>query len=100
MDYQELDRYTSYELSENVILKAFDELLDFGVDKWDMCIDDYHKHSKPLAGYVGAHMICRAVYGEAPKNDPPLSVSESEISKLPVNYRRRACIVGSINPLG
>ena len=41
-------------------------LISDGVDRWDMCIDDYHKHSTPMAGYVGAHMIYRALYGEIP----------------------------------
>ena len=41
-------------------------LISAGVDCWDMCIDDYHKHSTPMAGYVGAHMIYRALYGEIP----------------------------------
>ena len=38
-----------------------------GIDTWDFCIDDQHKHSTPLAGYVGAHMIYRAIFGEIPK---------------------------------
>lgn len=33
----------------------------------DFCIDDMHKHSTPLAGYVGAHMIYRAIFGELPQ---------------------------------
>ncbi|MBO4283918.1 MAG: hypothetical protein J5958_04760 [Clostridia bacterium] len=37
-----------------------------GIDVWDFCIDDQHKHSTPLAGYVGAHMIYRAIFGEIP----------------------------------
>lgn len=38
-----------------------------GIDTWDFCINDQHKHSTPLAGYVGAHMIYRAIFGEIPK---------------------------------
>ena len=41
-------------------------LIGAGVDFWDMCINDMHKHSTPLAGYVGAHMIYRAIFGEVP----------------------------------
>ena len=41
--------------------------IDAGVaDYWDFCINDYDKHSTPLAGYVGAHMIYSALYGEVP----------------------------------
>ena len=43
-----------------------DMLIDQGVDKWELCINDSHLHSTPLAGYVGAHMIYRAIYGEMP----------------------------------
>lgn len=43
-----------------------DALIDAGVDRWDLCFDDTYDHSKPLAGYVGAHMIYRAMYGEIP----------------------------------
>lgn len=43
-------------------------LIAAGVDKWDFCVDDAHRHSTALAGYVGAHMIYRAIYGEAPNN--------------------------------
>lgn len=37
-----------------------------GISYWDFCIDDGDKHSKPLAGYIGAHMIYTALYGEVP----------------------------------
>ncbi len=43
-----------------------DMLIEQGVDKWELCINDAHLHSTPLAGYVGAHMIYRAIYGEMP----------------------------------
>jgi hypothetical protein len=49
----------------------------------DMCMDDSYKHSLPLAGYVGAHMIYRAIFNEMP---PKLSyygsVSSSMVNKL------------------
>ncbi len=44
-----------------------DRLLRTGIKLADFCIDDAHKHSTPLAGYVGAQMIYRAIYGEIPK---------------------------------
>lgn len=37
-----------------------------GVDYYDFCINDGDQHSKPLAGYVGAHMMYCALYGEVP----------------------------------
>ena len=41
-------------------------LIDSGVDYWMFCINDSHKHSTVLAGYVGAYMIYQALFGEAP----------------------------------
>ena len=48
------------------------------------CINDYHKHSTPLAGFVGAHLIYRAIFGKTPNiNSMTFSrVSKSEINKL------------------
>ncbi len=40
-----------------------DAIIDTGVDYFDFCINDNHKHSKPLAGYVGAHMIFKSLFG-------------------------------------
>ena len=46
--------------------REIDQLINEGRSKWDFCIDDAHSHSTPLAGYVGAMMIWRAIYGEMP----------------------------------
>lgn len=43
-----------------------DFLIKSGVSYDDFCIDDQHQHSTELAGYVGAHMIYRTVFGEIP----------------------------------
>ncbi len=45
-------------------------IIDRGVAYRDFCIDDAHQHSTPLAGYVGAGLIYRAVLR---KNPPELS---------------------------
>lgn len=70
-----------------------DALITSGVDRWDLCEDDYYDHSRPLAGYVGAHMIYRAVFNEMP---PILedygSVSHSEVTKKLGNYARTGSI--------
>ena len=44
-----------------------DSLIESGISYDDFCVNDYHKHSKPLAGYVGAHMIYRSLFGNPPK---------------------------------
>lgn len=41
-------------------------LISSGVPRAEFCINDQHQHSTPLAGYVGAHMIYRALFGEVP----------------------------------
>ncbi len=60
-------------------------LIDKGVAKSYFCEDDEAKHSTPLAGYVGAHMIYRAVFGEIPENSSVPGVTKSEL-KLLGNY--------------
>ena len=41
-------------------------LIENGIDWLEFCIPDEHSHSTELAGYVGAHMIFRALFGECP----------------------------------
>ncbi len=43
------------------------DLIDLGIDYDLMCIDDTHKHTTHLGGYVGAHMIYRTMF----KDNPP-----------------------------
>lgn len=58
-----------------------DELISSGIDKFDLCVNDSYYHSTPLAGYVGAHMIYRAIYGECPSGELS-TISQFEISIL------------------
>lgn len=54
-----------------------------GIDYYDFCIDDAHKHSTDLAGFVGAHMIYRAIFGKIPNPQYTYSqVLSSDIDKL------------------
>ena len=46
--------------------REVDQLINEGRSRWDFCVDDGHMHSTPLAGYVAAMMIWRAIYGEMP----------------------------------
>lgn len=59
---QKKNRNTPYLLWKYEI----DALIASGVPYSQFCIDDFHQHSKPLAGYVGAHMIYRSLFGEIP----------------------------------
>ncbi len=59
-----------------------DHLINNGISYDDFCIADAHKHSTPLAGYVGAHMIYRAIFNKIPTVTQFNDVSASEIAKL------------------
>lgn len=63
-----------------------DALINDGRDFWDFCIDDDHKHSSPLGGYVGAHMIYRAIWGEVPTGESGYGVTQEEIDKILGEY--------------
>lgn len=60
--------------------------IDNGGNKWDFCIDDQHLHSTPMAGYVGAHMIYRAIHGEIPTRSVNQFVSQSEVKRILGDY--------------
>ena len=60
-----------------------DLLIDSGVSRSDFCINDQHQHSTPLAGYVGASMIYRTLFGKMPMADVYTAISQSKVdSKL------------------
>ena len=63
-----------------------DLLVESGVDKWDLCVNDAHLHSKPLAGLVGAHMIYRAIYGEIPSVKGISAVNLDEAERILGDY--------------
>ncbi len=63
--------------------------IDTGMSKWDFCINDSHFHSKPLAGYVGAHMIYRAIQGEVPEADISGTVSQKEVENKLGDYIKK-----------
>lgn len=43
-----------------------DAFIENGVAYSDMCVNDTHKHTTHLGGYVGAHMMYRALFGQIP----------------------------------
>lgn len=56
-----------------------DDLINYRNISYDsFCINDEHKHSTPLAGYVGASMIYRSLFNEFPKalKYAPLTMEE------------------------
>ena len=54
------------------------ELIDSGISYDTFCVDDTYHHSKPIAGYVGAHMIYRSLFLKFPPTitSAPLSMAE------------------------
>jgi len=61
--------------------KDIELLIVNGVNIWDLCIDDYFLHSTPLAGYVGAHAIYRAMYGTPPTQPLSSSIDQSYVNE-------------------
>ena len=59
-----------------------DNLISTGINVSNFCIPDAHNHSTPLAGYIGAHMIYRAVFGEIPQTTEFTYVTNEQINLL------------------
>ncbi|MBR3862816.1 MAG: hypothetical protein IKM42_04080, partial [Clostridia bacterium] len=59
-------------------------LIEAGVKKSDLCKDDAHDHSTALAGYVGAKMIYKSLFGVEP---PALSPNCDMISQAKVDQK-------------
>ncbi len=57
-------------------------LINGGIDRAEFCVDDSAEHSTPLAGYVGAHMIYRAIFGCVPTQKSFAEVSAQQINLL------------------
>lgn len=67
------------------------------VTLWDFCMMDEFKHSTPLAGYVGAHMIYRRIFGEIPpslSDNAPLTM---EYIKEQLTHYPETGIIGPLN---
>ena len=63
-----------------------DNFINGGVDKWALCYNDSYYHSTALAGYIGAHMVYRAIYSECPTELPTHAVSQYEIEHYLGDY--------------
>lgn len=62
------------------------------VDYSDLCIQDSHKHSTPLAGYVGAHMIYRSIIGEFPSGAVSTAISQKYVEEKLGDYIKNGVI--------
>ncbi len=68
-----------------------DNFIVSGVDKWDFCINDQHLHSTTLAGYVGAHMIYRSIYG-VPQGKVSNTIAQKDVDALLGDYRKTGIV--------
>ncbi len=74
-------------------LTEIDNFIKGGVDKWALCYNDSYYHSTPLAGYIGAHMIYRAIYSECPSAPVEFPMFQGEIDAVLGDYSS----TGSVN---
>ena len=72
-----------------------DALISNGVDPLDMYVEDAHKHSTTLAGYVGAQMAYRAIFGEIPTKPISETISTSYVRAKLGDYVDRGFIYTS-----
>lgn len=69
-----------------------DALIQYqGISRSDFCIDDQHQHSTPLAGFVGAHMIYRALYNRIPPAVSGLNMSTASARRYLGSYVDTGC---------
>ncbi len=60
-----------------------DSFIENGIEKEFFCVNDMHFHSTPIAGYIGAHIIYRALFGKIPLETHKYNyVSQTEIDRL------------------
>ncbi len=78
---------SSYDSVELLNWKGeLDALIASGIDRWDLCVNDYYDHSRPLAGYVGAHLIYRSLFGEVPEKNVSYSIDFNMVKSVLGNY--------------
>ncbi len=61
-------------------------LIAEGRSFWSFCYDDGPRHSNDIGGYVGAHMIYRAIYGKNPTAQMSQYVQQSDVNKVLGKY--------------
>lgn len=66
--------------------QEINQLIQSGVAKKEFCYSDLHNHSTALAGYVGAHMIYRALYNRVPAQNPNDSIDASYVEFMLGDY--------------
>lgn len=76
--------------------KELDMIISSGVRKYDLCINDSYSHSNPIAGFVGANIIYRAIYGESPDFQAMKTVNPEEVKNILNKYIESEYILDKI----
>ena len=71
-----------------------DALIKSGISRDTFCQNDYYGHSKAIAGYVGAHMIFRTLFGKMP-TDEVTSVKKGYIRSTLGDYVDTGVVPGT-----
>ena len=61
-------------------------LITEGRSFWSFCYNDGPRHSNEIGGYVGAHMIYRAIYGKNPTAQMSQYVKQSDVNRVLGKY--------------
>ncbi len=70
-----------------------DILINSGVAPNEMYVNDQHRHSTVMAGYVGAHMIYRSVYGAVPaKGITTPTLPQSKVDSVLGTYVKKGFV--------
>lgn len=77
--------------------EEINSFIETGIDKYTFCYNDTYSHSNSLAGYVGAHMIYRAIYGEAPVEAISATISQEYVNSILGSYVQLSFIEKAIN---
>jgi len=83
---------------DTVMLDWRDEinkLIYSGIGKEEFCMNDGPEHSTPLAGYVGASMIYRAIFGKMPTamiDTDYCGISQAKVNRLLGDYVKTGII--------
>ena len=77
--------------------EEINSFIEIGIDKSKFCYNDNYSHSNSLAGYVGAHMIYRAIYGEPPVQNISVTINQGYVNSILGSYVQLSFIEKAIN---
>lgn len=84
-----LKKHPDYEIID--WKNEIDNFIISGISKWEFCVNDQHLHSTYLAGYVGAHMIYRSIYG-VPQGKVSETITQKHVDSLLGDYKKTGIV--------